>query len=78
MGTERFVTQDEFGSTPLHRAAAPGFRAACEALLAAGANPNVEDRYGETPLSAAVDEKRLDVAQLLVDNGAVMPNKEKK
>ncbi len=38
--------------------------------LNAGANPNARERFGATPLLAAVQNRRLDVVRLLVEAGA--------
>jgi len=44
---------DAWGRTPLHWAAVNGHRAACVALLDAGASTNLTDDAGETPTAAA-------------------------
>ena len=43
-----------YGATPLHHASASDFKEVAEILLQAGANPNVEDIGGTTPLGQAV------------------------
>ena len=45
-------------------------------LLAHGAQVNVAQRHGWTPLHAAVDNRNLEAAQLLVEHGALagVPN----
>jgi ankyrin repeat protein len=61
---------DEDGRTPLHWAADLGHAAAVRALLAAGADPDVQDAEGMTPLHcAAVCEHRV-VCELLLAAGA--------
>lgn len=54
------------GQTPLHLAAAAGYAGLVESLLAKGAEVNLMDEAGRTPLSHAVDKHYLPVAQLLV------------
>lgn len=44
---------DAWGRTPLHWAAVNGHRAACVALLDAGASASAVDDAGETPTDAA-------------------------
>ena len=39
-------------------------------LLDEGADPNIADRYGETPLLLAAEEGHQNVVQLLIANGA--------
>ncbi len=39
-------------------------------LVDAGANVNLQDKYGRSPLHAASDSGRLDVVRVLVDAGA--------
>ncbi|MGO8758638.1 MAG: ankyrin repeat domain-containing protein [Terracidiphilus sp.] len=39
-------------------------------LLAQGANPNLGDERGETPLMLAADQDRIDLAQMLIGAGA--------
>jgi outer membrane protein assembly factor BamB len=60
-----------YGATALWFAAFDGHRQAIEVLLKHGADPNVRDSvWGETPLSMSVDEKRIEIAKMLVDAGA--------
>ncbi|HEY0963022.1 MAG TPA: ankyrin repeat domain-containing protein [Pseudomonadales bacterium] len=58
------------GLTPLLFAARSGCLACVDALLAAGADPNLPNPDGVTPLLAALDNFHFDVANLLLDNGA--------
>src|SRR5262249_37712533 len=58
----------DWGSTPLHFAAASGQRDAVMALLSAGADVNARNDHGVTPLHRAV--KYPDIAQLLIERGA--------
>lgn len=52
--------------TPLMEAAFTGNERAARALLEAGADPNVRDRYGRTALWYAVYAAHLDVFKLLI------------
>ena len=48
---------DEFGQTPLHRAALRGASVCCMHLIQRGANINRKDDNGNTPMGMAVFEK---------------------
>jgi ankyrin repeat protein len=63
---------DDDGLTPLHAAALENNREAAATLLSSGAQPNIEDRYGNTPLLRAVYsyEDDLSVISLLIQHGA--------
>jgi ankyrin repeat protein len=53
-------TQDHrSGETPLHRTVSAGKFRAAEFLLQAGANPNIRDRSGNTPIWTAEDRLRI-------------------
>lgn len=58
------------GFTPLTWAAITGDRAALDALLAAGADPNVRNRDGGTALHAAAFLGRVEIVSALLDKGA--------
>lgn len=58
------------GRSALHLAAANGDRDLVEMLLAAGANPNVQNRVGETPLHFAAAHGHLETARILIAHGA--------
>lgn len=60
-----------FGATPLHWAALRGQADVTKLLLAQGADVNVRNKDGETPLQVAERAKRSAVAQLL--KGAAAP-----
>jgi ankyrin repeat protein len=92
VATERFVEevlhQIYIGDTALHVAAAALAPDVVEALLAAGANPNAENRRGATALHYACDprprsrrnwdgSKQRRVIELLVDAGARIDHIEK-
>ena len=54
------------GETPLH------FAQGCDTvniLLRRGADPNARTKWGSTPLHKAVEERELEIVQLLVDAG---------
>lgn len=55
--------RDETGHTPLHYAALSGNSECVYYLLQSGANPNVKDNHGLTPLHAAA-EHQIDIAKL--------------
>jgi ankyrin repeat protein len=57
--------------TPLHSAAMTGHAAICEALLAAGAEVNVQtEPQGYTPLHSAAFGGHMEVIQVLIHHGA--------
>ena len=49
----KYDVRDEYGQTPLHKAALGGECEATFALLQSGANVNAQDRHGWTPLHCA-------------------------
>jgi len=70
------VATDTFGGTPLHWAAFFGNRIMVEFFVEAGADFNAPDRYGFTPLDAALDdtegidkEEKDKIADFLRENG---------
>lgn len=52
------------GETPLHLAARFGHRDAVKSLLEAGADPNLHDITGRTPLDAGVAADAVDVVKV--------------
>jgi cytohesin len=60
--------------TPLNTAAKSGFDEYVTILLARGADPNIADRQGRTPLSRAFDTRHWDIATQLVRGGAKLPD----
>lgn len=65
---------DDFGQTPLDRAAFWGNKDVVHLLLYVGADPNKANIFGETPLEQASIGGKPDVVKLLLDAGAD-PNK---
>ena len=65
-------TNQEFApeATPLHSAVAAGRMDNAEVLLEAGADPNVRQHGGFTPLMEAEQRGDLDLAELLIQHGA--------
>lgn len=58
------------GFTPLLYAAREGCAACIEELLAGGADPDLSDPYGVTPLVMALLNIRFDAAAVLIEHGA--------
>jgi ankyrin repeat protein len=58
------------GSAPLHEAARRGNLEVVKRLLLKGANVNLEDSSGHTPLYYAIETKKSDVARVLLAHGA--------
>ncbi|KAL6851351.1 hypothetical protein ACO1O0_008479 [Amphichorda felina] len=57
---------DRSGRSPLFRACHNGHKEVVKVLIAAGADPTIEDRHGDTPLSFMKREQRFDeVIQIL-------------
>ena len=71
-GAERFDfdAPDTDGWTPLHAAAAAGFRGVVEDLLAWGADPAARNGTGRTPLHAAAAGDHAAIVPVLVAGGA--------
>ncbi|KAI1361318.1 ankyrin repeat-containing domain protein [Xylaria arbuscula] len=65
---------DEDGETVLHRCARRSHLRAVQKLVRAGANVNLQDKYGSTPLGVAVWEIRRDVISYLLGQAAADPN----
>jgi Ankyrin repeats (3 copies) len=63
-------SRDSSGRTALLLAVLSGRDAVVAALLARGADPNISDAYGETPLHAAIAANRTEIAQALQRAGA--------
>ena len=59
------------GSTPLHKAVSLGLNTdIAEILLANGADTNIQDEYGETPLHVSAFADNKSGAELLITYGA--------
>jgi ankyrin repeat protein len=70
--------QDDNGFSPLHFAAQEALPEAARLLLDAGANPNITDFFGNTPLfRARMNDRGIEVVKMLLDAGAdpFIPNK---
>ncbi|VUZ54659.1 unnamed protein product [Hymenolepis diminuta] len=61
---------DEFGNTPLHYAAETGYKPGIILLLSHHSHVDPINRFGWTPLTAAIINYHLEVAKMLVDAGA--------
>merc|ERR1719245_1596439 len=62
--------RDEYGWTKLYRAARDGDLTRCERLVAAGANVNIADNFGRTPLIIASSNGHLSIVKLLCNHDA--------
>jgi cytohesin len=69
------VSDKYMKNTPLHLAAEGGQLKIIQMLLAAGANPNAENKTGQTPLSFAAKSVSLEAMKMLLGAG-VNPNVE--
>ncbi|CAF9939508.1 hypothetical protein IMSHALPRED_001530 [Imshaugia aleurites] len=58
--------RDHFGRSPLHTAALLGDTLACQLLLSAGANVNLQDRWDDPPIVLAHANGHFDVMLLLI------------
>ena len=56
--------------TSLHEAAYNGYFSICKLLLENGANPDLQDIYGDTPLHDAVCNDSFEICELLIMHGA--------
>ncbi len=59
------------GFSALHHAAEAGSLGAAGALIAAGADVNLPNRAGATPLDTAIERENFEVAELLMEHGAM-------
>jgi serine/threonine protein kinase len=60
------------GNQPLHYAVRHGNIKMVESLLDEGANPNKQNKDGDTPFVLAVRGERVDLIDLMVDKGALL------
>ena len=63
-------SKNENGLTALHKATSEGNLAMAAYLIRNGAQTEVEDNFGNTPLIYAAMENELEVAKLLISHGA--------
>lgn len=61
---------DAEGRTALHLAVQKNDTAAMDKLLRVNANPNQQDKAGQSPLFAAIEAKNIATVRLLIDKGA--------
>jgi ankyrin repeat protein len=62
--------ENTFGVHPIHSACAVRDHASVRALLEAGADPNVSQQSGHTPLDAARQHEDAELERLLIEFGA--------
>lgn len=68
-----FNARDPSGQAPLHLAVADGQVALAKRLILAGADPNLPDAQGRTPLSQALDRRDADLIRMLRQYGVGEP-----
>ena len=61
--------KNEWGRTPLHKAADEDHKEVAELLIAEGADVNAKTRHGQTPLNLAIQLKQTELADLLRKHG---------
>lgn len=64
------LSRKESDRTPLHSAAARGYRDVVEHLIKEGDDVNARDGKGFAPLHSAAANAHLDIVELLIQNGA--------
>ena len=67
-------SRDELGATPLHKVSEKVDEGAVQYLIDIGANVNVQDQNGDTPLYVAVFNGQLENVKCLIENGATIDN----
>ena len=65
--------QDEYGHTPLHRAAQEGHAAVTKQLIEARCNVDLPDKHGRTPLFMGTQEGHASVTKQLIDKDGDTP-----
>ncbi len=68
--------QDVSGETALAYASSRGFLPVVNILLENGADPNIGNKVGQTPLIKAAIKNRSDIAEVLLANGAQMRHRD--
>ena len=63
-------TPDQFGETPLLKAAKKGQTEEVKNLIAQGADVNFVDRFAESVLMAAIKKNHVEIVKLLIEAGA--------
>ncbi|RZC33885.1 Ankyrin repeat domain containing protein, partial [Asbolus verrucosus] len=70
----RITHRDDSGSTLLHHVAKKGYSKLIEALIARGEEINIVNSIGVTPLDLAFGSGHLEIAKILIKNGAETDN----
>ena len=68
--------KDNYGITPIHRAAWEGQTDTVEFLLDRGANIEEKNNRGYTPIHSAAENGKTDTVELLLDRGAHIEEKD--
>ena len=68
--TKAYNNTDSFGYSALHAAAMANNAELIRWLIARGANPELKNNLGDTPIFTAINYMAVDAAQALVDTGA--------
>ena len=69
-GADVDLISEDYRTSALHCAAVSRQLFYLEELLLAGANPNIQNREGETPLHYAVTSRSIGFVRLLVESGS--------
>ena len=68
--------RNEAGKTLLHVACEDGYFGLLELLLEYGADPNLEDNDGDTPIDYAISRNYEDYQQILKEHGAIVRDRQ--